>query len=66
MRFDAAQSAGLQIYAEIGLILFVVAFLFVLIRVVLLRREEAEQLGNLPLDDHGTGADGVRDEDEVG
>lgn len=51
------ESAGLEIYAEIGLVLFVLAFLFVIIRVLLLKREEVEHLENLPLDeDAQTGA----------
>jgi hypothetical protein len=51
MKREVMESAGLEFFAEVGLILFVVGFLFVLIRVVLLKRDEVEHLESLPLDD---------------
>ncbi len=56
MKREVMESAGLEIYAEIGLILFVLGFLFVLIRVLLLKDDEVEHLEKLPLDgDAATG-----------
>lgn len=57
MKREVMESAGLAIYAELGLILFVLAFLFTIVRVLLLKREEVEHLEKLPLDeDAPTGA----------
>lgn len=51
MRGDVMQNAGLAIFAEIGLVLFVLGFIFVIARLVLMKREDAESVGRLPLDD---------------
>lgn len=51
MRGDVMESANLAIFAEIGLVLFVLGFLFVIARLVLMKREHAESVGRLPLDD---------------
>jgi hypothetical protein len=45
------ESAGLEIFAEVGLVLFVIGFLAVLIRVALLKRDEVEHIESLPLDE---------------
>lgn len=50
MKREVMESSGLEIYAEIGLILFVLAFAFVIIRVLLFKDEEVEHLEKLPLD----------------
>ena len=50
MKREIMESAGLEIYAEIGLLLFVVAFVFVIARVLLLKNDEVEHLEKLPLD----------------
>lgn len=44
---------GLEVgaLAEVGLIAFVVAFLLILVRVLLMPRRERENAKNLPLDD---------------
>lgn len=42
-------------YAEIALLLFVLVFVTVLLRVILLRKDEAQAFSRLPLDD----ADGI-------
>jgi hypothetical protein len=57
MNRDVMQSAGLEIYAEIGIILFVFAFVLVLARVVFMKNSEAQECGNIPLED---GTDEVR------
>ncbi len=56
MKREVMQAAGLHMYAEIGLILFIVAFIFVLARVILLKRDEIEELEKLPLDDDADSA----------
>ncbi|WP_168210904.1 hypothetical protein [Persicimonas caeni] len=50
MKREVMEAADLSIYAEIGLILFVLGFVFVLIRVLLYKKEEVEHLEQLPLD----------------
>ena len=56
---DVIENAGLEGFAEIGLILFLVAFLLVVIRVVLMDSETAEEHAQIPLNDdeleNGTG-----------
>ncbi len=51
MNRDVMQSAGLEIYAEIGIVFFLVGFLLVLIRVGFMKKSEVEECGNLPLSD---------------
>jgi cbb3-type cytochrome oxidase subunit 3 len=45
------ESAGLEIYAELGLILFVLGFIFVVLRVVTMKREEADEHARIPLEE---------------
>lgn len=51
MNRDVMQAAGLEVYAEIGIVIFVVAFALVLARVYLMKKSEANACGNIPLDD---------------
>lgn len=51
MKREVMESAGLEVFAEIGLILFLLGFVFAIIRVALLKRDEVEHLESLPLDD---------------
>jgi hypothetical protein len=53
------QSSGLDIFAQIGLIAFIIAFVLVLIWVFLLDDDEADRRANIPLSDEpGDAADG--------
>jgi len=51
MSRDVMQGAGLEVYAEIGIVIFLIGFLLVVIRVALMKTSEAEECGNLPLAD---------------
>ncbi|MFW5965934.1 MAG: hypothetical protein ACOCV2_00385 [Persicimonas sp.] len=51
MKKEVVENAGLEIFAEVGLILFVLAFIFVIVRVFLFKKEEVEHLEQLPLDE---------------
>lgn len=51
MRSDVMQGAGLEIFAEVGLIFFILGFLFVIARLLLMKKEEADAHGQIPLDD---------------
>lgn len=51
MKREVMEAAGLEFFAELGLILFLIGFLSVLIRVALLKRDEVEHMESLPLDD---------------
>lgn len=51
MMRDVMESAGLTLYAEIGLIILFVAFLFAVARTLTRKREHYEQLARIPLDD---------------
>lgn len=48
---DVMESAGLETFAEIGLIMFIIAFVLVIIRVLLMGSGEAEERANIPLND---------------
>jgi hypothetical protein len=50
------ENAGLQGFAEIGLILFLIAFVLVILRVVLIDKETADERSRLPLDDEDSPA----------
>lgn len=45
------ENAGLAGFAEIGLILFAIAFVLVVLRVWLMDSEEAEERARMPVDD---------------
>lgn len=51
MKREVMESAGLHHFAELGLILFILAFVFVIARVIFFRKEEVEHLERLPLDE---------------
>lgn len=51
---DAVQSTGLSIFAQIGLLMFLFAFIVVSIRVLLYDKEEAQKRAELPLDEDET------------
>jgi hypothetical protein len=51
MLSDAVQGAGLEGFAEIGLVLFVIAFVLMVIRVALLSSDEADRRAEMPLDE---------------
>lgn len=48
---DVMQSSGLAIYAEVGLILFILAFVAMLARAMFMRRSDADAVSQIPLDD---------------
>lgn len=48
---DVMQNAGLELFAEVGLILFLAGFVLAVVRVALMRKDESIQVGHLPLDD---------------
>ncbi len=48
---DVMESAGLTLYAEIGLIVLFVTFLFAVARTLTRKREHYEELARIPLDD---------------
>jgi hypothetical protein len=52
------ESSGLEWFAIVGLILFFVAFILVLIRVMLMDSDEANRRANIPLDDEMDQASG--------
>jgi hypothetical protein len=45
------ENSGLEWFAVVGLILFLIAFILVVIRVVLMDSDEANRRANMPLDD---------------
>lgn len=48
---DVVENAGLEGFAEIGLILFLIAFVLVVIRIWLVDGDEAEEHANIPFDE---------------
>lgn len=47
---DLMSRFGLEVYAEIGLILFLFAFALISVRLLFMQRSESVQLAKLPLD----------------
>ena len=45
------ETAGLEWFAEVGIIIFMSVFLLVFLRLALMKKETAENLGRIPLDD---------------
>lgn len=48
---DIMSHLELHVYAEIGLIIFLIAFFAVVIRVLTTKRVESERMASLPLED---------------
>ena len=53
MRKDVMEHAGLEIFAEIGLIIFVLVFIAIFLRAAFMGRDNVEYLSNLPLEESG-------------
>lgn len=61
MRREVVENANLSIFAEVGIVIFVIAFILVLIRVFFMKKSKEDELGRIPLDD-GTDFDSNGDE----
>lgn len=51
MHKDVIANADMAIFAEIGLIIFLAAFLLIIARAIFMRKDRAQHLANLPLED---------------
>ncbi|MEL6181975.1 MAG: cbb3-type cytochrome c oxidase subunit 3 [Myxococcota bacterium] len=51
MMREVMQNSGLELFAEIGLIIFFVVFVATVIRAFTMQREEVEHAERLPLDE---------------
>ena len=51
---DIMSSLRLDAYAEIGLIIFLIVFASVVVRVLFMNRNDADEIAKLPLDDDET------------
>lgn len=51
MKRQAMETAGLEWFAEVGIIIFFSVFVLVAIRLFFMKKESAEELGRIPLDD---------------
>lgn len=60
MLTEAMSYAQLHLFAEIGLIVFVVVFLGIVIHACCMSRERVEDMAGIPLRDDPTGEDGDR------
>jgi hypothetical protein len=45
------ESAGLEWFAELGIIIFMSVFILIGLRLVFMKKDEAEDMGRIPLDD---------------
>jgi len=61
MKREVVEHAGLTIFAEVGIILFFVAFVLVVVRVFVMKKDKANEMAKIPLED-GTE---TNDDDEV-
>lgn len=51
MKRDVMQAAGLETFAEIGILIFFATFLLVALRTLLSRNSKFDEASKLPLDD---------------
>ena len=51
MKREVMEAAGLAIFAEIGIIIFMVVFLALVLRVVFMSKHDADEMGRIPLED---------------
>ena len=51
MKREVMEHAGLTAFAEIGIVLFLVAFFLILVRVFIMRKDQADEMANIPLED---------------
>lgn len=51
MKRQAMETAGLEWFAEVGIIIFFSVFVLVAIRLFFMKKESAEEMGRIPLDD---------------
>lgn len=51
MKRELMESSGLGIYAEIGIVIFVIVFIIILVRVLFMKKSEADELREIPLED---------------
>lgn len=51
MKREIMESAGLTSYAEIGLIIFVTVFIIIIVRVFFMKKKEATEIADIPLED---------------
>lgn len=65
MMRDVMQSAGLTLYAEIGLVLLFLAFLLVVARSLTRNRAHYQDLAKIPLEDDEAPSRGPRPGEEV-
>ena len=51
MKRDVMETAGLEMFAEIAIVIFFVTFTIIVIRALLMRKSKIEHAKNLPLDE---------------
>ena len=51
MKRDVMQAAGLEMYAEIAIIIFFVTFLAIALKILLSKKGAFDEVANLPLDE---------------
>lgn len=51
MRREIMEAAGLEAFAEVGLVLFLIAFALIVLRALFAHKEELHHAQNLPLED---------------
>lgn len=64
MEKEVIDNADMAVFAEIGLVLFVVAFVLIIVRIVFMDDDHSEEMGHKPLDD-GEQTDQPNDRREV-
>ena len=51
MKREVVEAAGLEVFAEVGIIIFMVVFALVVARGFLMSKEKREAIASLPLDE---------------
>lgn len=58
MKREVMEHAGLTIFAEVGIIIFLVVFLLIVLRVFIMKKDKADEMANIPLEDGTQDLDG--------
>lgn len=65
MRRDVMEQAGLAGFAEVGLIIFVIVFIAIFLRAMLMRREQVQACAHLPFEGDEEANEALQPNDEA-
>ena len=51
MEREVIENSGMEHFAEIGLVIFVVVFILIILRALFMNKDHSERMGHMPLED---------------